>query len=83
MRLMESNGRTAHRNNIQLGKYGRNRSDVWRYPGVNSFARKSDEGDLLKIHPTVKPLALIEMRSWILPCAATCCWTVFSEAVRR
>jgi DNA modification methylase len=53
------NGRAAHRNNIQLGKYKRNRSNVWRYPGVNSFARKTDEGDLLKIHPTVKPVALI------------------------
>ena len=26
-------GRDSHRNNIQLGKYGRNRSNVWRYPG--------------------------------------------------
>jgi hypothetical protein len=29
-------GREPHRNNIQLGRYGRNRSNVWNYPGVNS-----------------------------------------------
>src|SRR5438094_640645 len=29
----------AHRNNVQLGQFGRNRSNVWHYPGVNSFAR--------------------------------------------
>jgi DNA modification methylase len=52
-------GRAAHNNNVMLGKYGRNRSNVWRYPGVNSFARRTAEGNLLKIHPTVKPVALI------------------------
>jgi DNA modification methylase len=50
---------TAHRNNIQLGQFGRNRSNVWRYPGANSFARCSEEGNLLALHPTVKPVALV------------------------
>src|SRR6516225_5908867 len=40
-------GRESHRNNIQLGKYGRNRGNVWRYPGMNSAARAPDEGNLL------------------------------------
>jgi DNA methylase len=31
------NGRNGHRNNIQLGRFGRNRTNVWHYPGVNSF----------------------------------------------
>jgi DNA modification methylase len=48
-----------HRNNIQLGKYGRYRTNVWSYAGVNSFARNSGEGNLLALHPTVKPVALI------------------------
>jgi DNA modification methylase len=52
-------GNGQHRNNIQLGKYGRNRSNVWRYPGVNSFARNGEEGNLLKLHPTVKPVAMV------------------------
>lgn len=52
------NGKDAHRNNIQLGKYGRYRSNVWRYPGMNSFSRSTEEGNLLALHPTVKPVAL-------------------------
>jgi hypothetical protein len=32
-------GREAHQNHVQLGRYGRNRSNVWSYPGVNSFSR--------------------------------------------
>ena len=49
----------THRNNVQLGQFGRNRSNVWRYPGVNSFARCGAEGNLLALHPTVKPVALV------------------------
>ena len=49
----------THRNNVRLGQFGRNRSNVWRYPGVNSFARCGAEGNLLALHPTVKPVALV------------------------
>lgn len=52
-------GEAAHTNNVQLGKFGRNRTNVWRYPGINSFARSTGEGNLLALHPTVKPVALI------------------------
>jgi DNA modification methylase len=52
-------GRGAHRNNVQLGRYGRNRSNVWQYAGANSFSRAGDEGNLLALHPTVKPVALV------------------------
>jgi DNA modification methylase len=52
-------GRGRHRNNVQLGRFGRNRTNVWHYPGVNSFARKTEEGNLLALHPTVKPVALV------------------------
>src|ERR1700719_4200751 len=44
-------GRGAHRNNIQLGRFGRNRSNVWHYAGANSFSRAGDEGNLLAMHP--------------------------------
>lgn len=57
--LVFKHGNAPHINNVQLGRYGRSRSNVWRYPGVNSFARSTDEGNLLEIHPTVKPVALI------------------------
>jgi hypothetical protein len=52
-------GNGPHRNNIQLGRYGRNRSNLWRYAGANSFARTGEEGNLLAFHPTSKPVAMI------------------------
>ncbi|WP_158886640.1 site-specific DNA-methyltransferase [Rhodanobacter sp. L36] len=48
-----------HRNNVQLGRFGRYRTNVWRYAGVNTFGRTTGEGNLLALHPTVKPVALI------------------------
>lgn len=57
--LVFKQGTVAHVNNVQLGQYGRNRSNVWNYAGVNSFSRATDEGNLLALHPTVKPLALV------------------------
>jgi DNA modification methylase len=62
------NGGKSHRNNIQLGKYGRNRTNVWRYPGVNTLSRSGDEGNLLALHPTVKPVAMVA--DAILDCSA-------------
>jgi DNA modification methylase len=53
------NGETSHRNNIQLGKFGRYRTNVWNYPSANTFSRSGPDGDLLALHPTPKPVALI------------------------
>ena len=53
------NGKGPHRNNVQLGKFGRNRTNVWEYPGVNTMSRQGDEGNLLAMHPTVKPVQMI------------------------
>jgi DNA modification methylase len=52
-------GRERHRNNIQLGSYGRNRSNVWKYPGMNAFPRADGERDLFAAHPTMKPAQLV------------------------
>jgi len=52
-------GPGRHRNNVQLGKYGRNRENVWRYAGANTFLRSSEEADLIGQHPTPKPVALV------------------------
>jgi DNA modification methylase len=51
------NGSAAHVNNVQLGRFGRNRTNVWDYAGVNTFR----EGRLedLAAHPTVKPVSMI------------------------
>jgi len=50
-------GTERHINNVELGKHGRNRTNVWDYPGVNTMR----EGRLedLAMHPTVKPTALV------------------------
>lgn len=53
------NSKGRHRNNIQLGQFGRNRTNVWEYPCVNTLARQGEEGNLLALHPTVKPVALV------------------------
>lgn len=47
-----------HRNNVQLGRFGRNRTNVWHYPGMNSFPRKGKTQGL-GLHPTVKPMAMV------------------------
>jgi len=57
--LVFKNGQAPHRNNIQLGQFGRYRTNVWNYPGLNSFARSTEEGNLLAIHPTTKPAAMV------------------------
>jgi DNA modification methylase len=50
-------GKAPHRNNVELGKHGRYRTNVWNYAGVNSFGRGRDEA--LAMHPTVKPVELL------------------------
>jgi len=62
-------GKSRSRNNIQLGKYGRYRTNVWEYPAVRGLSQQqSDEGNLLALHPTVKPVALVA--DAILDCSA-------------
>jgi DNA modification methylase len=51
------NGSCAHINNVELGRYGRNRTNVWDYAGVNSF--RDGRLEELAMHPTVKPVALV------------------------
>jgi DNA modification methylase len=50
-------GKTAHLNNVELGRHGRSRSNVWHYAGVNSF--RAGRMDELRSHPTAKPVALV------------------------
>jgi DNA modification methylase len=50
-------GTAPHINNIELGKHGRNRTNVWAYAGMNSFGKERDAN--LALHPTVKPLIMI------------------------
>ena len=50
-------GDTPHTNTVELGKHGRNRTNVWDYASVNSLrgSRRED----LALHPTVKPVAMV------------------------
>lgn len=52
------NGREAHTNNVELGRFGRNRTNVRNYARANSFARKGRESGL-DLHPTVKPIGMV------------------------
>ena len=51
------NGTLPHINNVELGKNGRYRTNVWNHRGVSATNPKSLE--LLKLHPTVKPVGLL------------------------
>lgn len=50
-------GASPHVNNVELGKHGRYRTNVWEYPGANSL--KAERIDELSMHPTVKPVKMI------------------------
>lgn len=50
-------GTRVHTNTVELGRHGRNRTNVWDYASVNSLrgSRRED----LELHPTVKPTGLV------------------------
>lgn len=50
-------GTGRHTNNIELGKNGRHRSNVWSYDSAAVQARKGN--NLLALHPTAKPIDLV------------------------
>jgi DNA modification methylase len=45
-------------NNIQLGKHGRDRTNVWSYPGANQPGSSANKA--LEHHPTPKPIELVQ-----------------------
>ncbi len=50
-------GDAPHVNTVELGRHGRNRTNVLSYPGVNTFSKGRNKA--LQLHPTVKPVALM------------------------
>jgi DNA modification methylase len=50
-------GQSQYLNNIELGRHGRSRSNVWHYAGVNTF--RAGRMDDLSAHPTVKPVVMV------------------------
>ena len=57
--MVFKNGKGPHRNNVQLGNFGRYRTNVWEYPGHQHHVETGEEGNLLALHPTVKPVQMI------------------------
>ncbi len=55
---LQTRAAPSHRNNVPLGRFGRNRTNVWAYAGANGFGRGED-ADLTSQHPTPKPVAMI------------------------
>jgi DNA modification methylase len=55
-------GCAPHVNNVELGRNGRNRSNVWTYAGANSLrgaVEDATRAETLALHPTIKPVALL------------------------
>jgi DNA modification methylase len=50
-------GERPHFNAVELGRHGRNRTNVWDYASVNSLGGSRRED--LALHPTVKPVGLV------------------------
>ena len=76
-------GKDSHRNNIQLGKYGRYRTNVWTYPGANTFNSSGKGEKPLELHPTVKPTALSPTPFLIAQRGVIWCWIRSLEAEQR
>lgn len=50
-------GTAPHINNVELGRHGRSRTNIWAYAGLNSF--QADREVTLQLHPTVKPVSMV------------------------
>ncbi|MEQ8282914.1 MAG: DNA methyltransferase [Parvibaculum sp.] len=56
--LLFKKGHAPHINNVELGVHGRYRTNLWTFAGQNGL--EADRGEALAIHPTVKPIAMVE-----------------------
>ena len=52
-------GKGKHLNNVQMGKYGRSRSNVWQYPAAASFLKSDPQAELVGTHPTPKNKTMV------------------------
>ena len=52
-------GKARHLNNVQLGRYGRSRSNVWQYPAAATFLRSDAQAELVGEHPTPKNKSMV------------------------
>lgn len=59
MIFVAKNGNAPHCNNVQLGKFGRNRTNVWAYDRPVKFGKNADGDRFASEHPTPKPVGLV------------------------
>jgi DNA modification methylase len=50
-------GAAPHLNTVELGRHGRNRSNVWQYSGPSRF--QAGRTDDQQVHPTIKPVQMV------------------------
>jgi hypothetical protein len=65
-------GTGAHRNNVELGRHGRDRTNVWHYPSIHTL-REGEEGDLLACIRPASRSRWWPMRCSIVPSATMWC----------
>src|SRR5262249_50330694 len=75
-------GRDCHRNNVQLGRFGRNRSNVWHYPGGNPSLAPARKATSWRCTRPSNRWRWSPMRSSTARPAATSCSTRFSAAAQ-
>ena len=68
-------------NNVQLGKHGRNRTNIWNYPGMNSLLAGAERAGLTFIRPS-NPSPWSATRSSMSRSAATSFSIPFAAAAR-
>jgi hypothetical protein len=52
-------GRGPTRNNVSNGRFGRDRTNLWSYPSPTRFGGAGEENDLVRLHPSPKPVQLM------------------------
>jgi DNA modification methylase len=73
-------GSAPHVNNVELGRFGRNRTNIWTYPGVNTFGR--DRGAELAMPRQSSRWRWLPTRFWIAPSAGES-FSTFSPGLVR
>ena len=75
-------GTGRHRNNVQLGQFGRNRTNVWRCPGAMPHLATVTKATFSPFIPLLSPSSFLPTRCWMPPGAEISSWTLFSAAER-
>lgn len=59
MIVVSKNGKAAHQNHVQLGRFGRDRRNTFHYPGANAFLRSGEDAEFAGQHATPKPVQML------------------------